>query len=679
MKKLVLLSLLFLTTQITLAQTTKNVSVFFDVDRHQLSEEAVNTLDKLIGEIKYYHINSISLTAHTDHDASDEYNIALSKRRANTVEGYLKSQGLNRNYLQSTWHGEQIPIANNSTTEGKQLNRRVEITIDYHPYSNVDEVLEDLKEKPQHFELQNDGETNIIGEEGVKITFPEDAFMRTNGEIVHNSVVRIELEESLDAGESFINQLSTESNGEMLESGGMLRVDAYLGSEKLVLRPNKKINIGIPNSDVLDEMTVFTGDRRSDGVMVWNNTNEPFDPSRVLIAGAPLQLDTMPFYEYIDYNLDITRNYNKALLLDIPIKPEKPRVPTKPYKPQRPDPDEVVSGLAKIFTSKKGREKIADDKYAELMKRYEERMQKYDRQMNVYHEKVEHYNELVEVYNKELTEFEDKLAFHIDFLTERFNEVKSVYDQKRLNYAIFRFCAQAKLQSVRTTNPLAVLQQFATNPIQDQYYHELVQIAHYHNLYLFLAKFEPEYIQKHFLYNGKLKTYRMKRKGYNTARWTNLSSSIYSNVKYNAMITGEEIPTLLDAAVARKKREDKIAGIVTSSDVSDFYQTATQNMGWINCDRFSRVNRNRMVSVGLSSAIAARMMVYIKKFKSLMSGNAGMVSIPKNTKIKAIFITTIDGKPHLSIQEAKPEGNMGIKAEYKPMSLEEIQEEMQKL
>jgi hypothetical protein len=86
-----------------------------------------------------------------------------------------------------------------------------------------------------------------------------------------------------------------------------------------------------------------------------------------------------------------------------------------------------------------------------------------------------------------------------------------------------------------------------------------------------------------------------------------------------------------------------------------------------------------MVSVGLSSAIAARMMVYIKKFKSLMSGNAGTVSIPKNTKIKAIFITTIDGKPHLSIQEAKPEGNMRIKADYKPMSLEEIQEEMQKL
>ena len=86
-----------------------------------------------------------------------------------------------------------------------------------------------------------------------------------------------------------------------------------------------------------------------------------------------------------------------------------------------------------------------------------------------------------------------------------------------------------------------------------------------------------------------------------------------------------------------------------------------------------------MVNVSLMSAIGARMMVYVKKFKSLMNANSGVARVPKGTRIKAIFMTTIDGKPHLSIDDMKATGNVGIKPDYKPMTLDEIKKTMKEI
>jgi outer membrane protein OmpA-like peptidoglycan-associated protein len=62
---------------------------------------------------------------HTDSDASDAYNMRLSKHRAIAVAKIAQSVGAK---AQARWYGERVPIASNRTRAGKTKNRRVEIT-----------------------------------------------------------------------------------------------------------------------------------------------------------------------------------------------------------------------------------------------------------------------------------------------------------------------------------------------------------------------------------------------------------------------------------------------------------------------------------------------------------------------------------------------------------------------
>jgi outer membrane protein OmpA-like peptidoglycan-associated protein len=65
---------------------------------------------------------------HTDGIGSDDYNMGLSVRRAESAAGYLESRGA-RTHIQTRGRGEGEPVASNDTDEGRQRNRRVEVAI----------------------------------------------------------------------------------------------------------------------------------------------------------------------------------------------------------------------------------------------------------------------------------------------------------------------------------------------------------------------------------------------------------------------------------------------------------------------------------------------------------------------------------------------------------------------
>jgi OOP family OmpA-OmpF porin len=71
----------------------------------------------------------IEVAGHTDADGDAEFNRGLSERRANTVRDYLINFGVPPTSLSATGFGEELPIADNATAEGKARNRRVELRI----------------------------------------------------------------------------------------------------------------------------------------------------------------------------------------------------------------------------------------------------------------------------------------------------------------------------------------------------------------------------------------------------------------------------------------------------------------------------------------------------------------------------------------------------------------------
>jgi outer membrane protein OmpA-like peptidoglycan-associated protein len=71
----------------------------------------------------------LRIEGHTDNSGSAETNQALSQQRANNVRDYLVRQGLDAGSLSAQGLGENNPVADNGTDEGRQKNRRIEIIV----------------------------------------------------------------------------------------------------------------------------------------------------------------------------------------------------------------------------------------------------------------------------------------------------------------------------------------------------------------------------------------------------------------------------------------------------------------------------------------------------------------------------------------------------------------------
>ena len=113
---------------------TMRGKLLFKLGSANLTEDAITQLDAVGDILLQYDGNVIEILGHTDNipinDALYTSNDVLSSYRALTVFDYLVNEkGLNPKYLKHTGRGEYDPIADNTTEEGRALNRRVEIKI----------------------------------------------------------------------------------------------------------------------------------------------------------------------------------------------------------------------------------------------------------------------------------------------------------------------------------------------------------------------------------------------------------------------------------------------------------------------------------------------------------------------------------------------------------------------
>ena len=102
--------------------------VIFATDKATLLPESYPVLNDAIATLKKYPDLKIEVAGHTDSRGSDAYNKKLSQRRAETVEKYLKDGGAT-NEMKAMGYGESAPVADNSTEDGRQHNRRVALRI----------------------------------------------------------------------------------------------------------------------------------------------------------------------------------------------------------------------------------------------------------------------------------------------------------------------------------------------------------------------------------------------------------------------------------------------------------------------------------------------------------------------------------------------------------------------
>lgn len=156
------------------------------------------------------------------------------------------------------------------------------------------------------------GEKNFIaeGEEGVKVYIPIGAFMNENGEI-ENGSIELELKEALDMDDILKGNLTTtDVEGNLLESGGMLYLDAKANGKKLTVNPNKPLYIEVPTKEKKPDMMIYRGYRGNNGNLIWA---EPKKPENYLVTVPFDQLDFYPpeFEETVEAGMPY-RKYKEA-------------------------------------------------------------------------------------------------------------------------------------------------------------------------------------------------------------------------------------------------------------------------------------------------------------------------------------------------------------------------------
>jgi OmpA family len=265
------------------AQTNSEVvSVYFQSDQHNLDGKSKKILAELSEKLLSYSDFDLSIEAFTDDQGESDYNVALAERRANSVNVFLKEKNIEPNNLNINALGE-IDEGGNSA-EIRQQNRRVDIKVTTYQFQAIQDLTEYLSTKStQRFDWQDtQNEATFVGQNGVNVTIQPNSFAFEDGTLP-NGKVDIQLTEALLPSDWLKNDLGTMSDDQILQTGGMARIEATSEGRKLILTKGKTIKVAVPTTKIDSAMQLFYGQHNGAGQAVnWklasnistkNNTN----------------------------------------------------------------------------------------------------------------------------------------------------------------------------------------------------------------------------------------------------------------------------------------------------------------------------------------------------------------------------------------------------------------------
>jgi outer membrane protein OmpA-like peptidoglycan-associated protein len=103
--------------------------VLFDTGKAELNPGAARNLDRLVQFLADHPDRLVQIDGFTDSIGTDSYNLDLSQRRADAVKSTLRMRGVDASRISSQGYGKAYPVASNTESGGRQLNRRVEVVI----------------------------------------------------------------------------------------------------------------------------------------------------------------------------------------------------------------------------------------------------------------------------------------------------------------------------------------------------------------------------------------------------------------------------------------------------------------------------------------------------------------------------------------------------------------------
>lgn len=279
---LVIITVLFFIFPVSGQVTILRDKIYFETAKSELTIEGKTKLNNLLDSLRNFKSYKIFIKGYTDNIGDSAFNKTLSEKRVNKTVDYFLSNGVLKAVFTTAAFGEEKPIADNMTEQGKQMNRRVDILISFIRKVPVDssqflssiwELYEQIETQPQQFYINPNSDTVLQCEKGTLLYIKANSFKILNGCKTKN--ITIKVKEDFLKSDIILDNLSTTSNGKTIETQGMVYTEANdCKGNKLNLIKGKDVVIYIPTDTIISEAKIFDGKRTPhDSIMNWTVSN----------------------------------------------------------------------------------------------------------------------------------------------------------------------------------------------------------------------------------------------------------------------------------------------------------------------------------------------------------------------------------------------------------------------
>ncbi len=405
-KKYSLLLLFALSAIISSAKVIEEkLTLLFESDKHYLTQEHVATIQKFLNDITLEGDYEFLVKGHTDHEGTEAYNMALSERRASSIMSYLYQQGIDKSLSSMAFSGEYELLSQSLQSVAMHKNRRVDLTFKRYEFTDISEIEKELQSNSiTRSKMNADEEYLMIGKTGTFVKVAPNSFLTADGE-VYEGEVELVLTEAIHMSNFLEHGLSTVSNGQLLISGGMYKIEATASDgSPLILDASSPLQVAMPTDNMQNGMNVFTSDNGEN----WEITDQ--EPETRYALDLPLRPQlTYPKYMQPTYTPDESG------------KPRKPHEPREPKQPKKPDASKYE---AKVlwwqFYKKRALERKAEKRYQKALTTYEEKL-------NKYYDKYDKYLAYKESYPKRLNDYIHRMKSWEEEMAQRKTDFEDVF------------------------------------------------------------------------------------------------------------------------------------------------------------------------------------------------------------------------------------------------------------
>ena len=644
-----------------------NYSVYFKSDKFDLDNPSTQRLDSFIRQLKKSLDYNVYLEANTDADGSNNYNDMLSRNRATSVEYYLTKNGIVVSKIKAKANGEEKPLFSNSTDEGKAGNRRVDLRTTIFYFNSVNEVLETIeKRNEQKFELKN-GINEIKAKDGTTINVNANELTMPDGSSAKDKIELL-LKEAISPADIVSSNLSTTSNGKILQTGGMLYVEVSSGGKKMKLKNGAKMKVSIPAKKLEPGMQLFVGEKTASGKINWRPTGQTSQPKKLNVDFTKIKKIRM--------NEEIVNPINSyASALNEPAKPSAPKTPKglKPYRQLKYEPN----FFEKLFAMHKRIERKEEALNEPYKKNYDAKIANQEKSIDKYETEMRSYLE------RKLPAYKaDSIAFYTK-LSSRISELKNYIAQrmrssvaKRLNENLNNMFNQPIYSNTQ-------LRFYSSNQFD-------VSDEEIKNLIVKNIGLQNIDLKRTANCTIKQDNFFFRSDGYWATRvltFKNGDSIIYNiqivcNKYYNKMVDSLGVKNYVkecNQLIAQEALKEKNLGGI------DNYVFTVSDMQWINCDRFYD-NQAPLVDVKIKeNDEGVKYYIVCNDINSFITAEQidqsvyQANSIPQNTNITIVGVKLKNGKLQMASMKTKAGSKAAYQLTFFDTSLKQVSEELKKL